>query len=82
MHGVQKPASDSGHTYAWCAETCLRSRAYLCTVCINLPQIQGISMHGVQKPVSDPRHTYAWGAETCLRSRAYLCMGCIDPPQI
>ena len=64
MHGVQKPASDSGHTYAWCAETCLRSRAYLCMGCIDPPQIQGISMHGVHKRVPDSRLIFAWGAIT------------------
>ena len=82
MHGVQKRASDSGHIYARCAEPCLRSRAYLCTVCIILPLIQGIFMHGVQNHASDSRHIYARGAETCLRFRAYLCTVCRTLPQI
>ena len=51
MPGVHKLASDSGHTYAWCAETRLRFGTYLCMVCINPPQIQGILMYGVHKYV-------------------------------
>jgi len=82
MPRVQKLALDSGHIYAQGAETCLRFRAYLCTGCRNMPQIQGISMHGMQKHASDSGHIYAQGAETCLRFRAYLCPVCIDVPQI
>ena len=59
MHGVHKLASDSGHTYAWGAETCLRFRTYLCIGCRNMPQIRDILMHGVQKLASDSGHTYA-----------------------
>ena len=81
MHGVQKPASDSGQTNAWGAETCLRFRADLCMECRNPPQVQGIFMHGVQKRAPSSGHIYAWGAETCLRFRADLCMGCRNPPQ-
>ena len=62
MHGGQKRASDSGHTYARGAETCLRFRAYLCTGCRNPPQIQGMFMHGGQKHASDSGHTSARGA--------------------
>ena len=82
MHGVQKRASDSGHTYAWGAETCLRFRAYLCTGCRNLSEIQGKSMHGVQKLASDSGHIYAWGAEIRLTFKAYFCTGCINVTQI
>ena len=82
MHGVQKPASDSGHNYAGGAETCPRFMADLCRGCRNMPQIQDISMHGVQKRASVSGHTYARGAETRLSFRAYLCMGCINVPQI
>ena len=82
MHGVQKPASDLGHTYARCAETRPRFKAYLCTVCRNPPQIQGIFMHGVQKPASDSGHIYARCAETRLRFRTHLCTVCRNPPQI
>ena len=49
MHGGQKRASDSGHTYARGAETCLRFRGCLCTVGRNMPQIQGILLHGVHR---------------------------------
>ena len=58
MHGVQKRASDSGHIYAWGAETCLRFRAYLCMGCRNPPQFQGILMHGVHKLASDSGQTF------------------------
>ena len=71
MHGVQKPASDSGHIYARCAETHLRFR----------PQIQDTFMHGVQKLASDSGHIYARCAETRLRFMTYLCTVCINLPQ-
>jgi hypothetical protein len=64
MHRVQKPASDSGDIYAQSAETRLRSRAHLCTVCRDLTQIRGTFMPGVQKPAPDPRDIYAPCAET------------------
>lgn len=46
---------DSGQSYAQGAETCLRFRTYLCTVCRNLPQIQGTFMHGVHNLPPDSR---------------------------
>ena len=81
MHSGQKPDSNPRDIYARGAETCLRSGAYLCTVCRNLPRIQGIFMHGVQKHASGSGHIYAWGAETCLRFGAYLCTVCRNSPQ-
>ena len=41
MPGVQEPDSDSRHTYAHGAETRLKTKAHLCTVCRDMTQIQG-----------------------------------------
>jgi hypothetical protein len=41
MHGVQKPDSDSRHTYAQRAETRPKTKAHLYTVCRDMNQIQG-----------------------------------------
>ncbi len=49
MHRVQKPAPDSGHTYARGGR--------------NVTQIQGTFMHGVQKYELDSRLIYAQCAE-------------------
>ena len=82
MHRGQKHASDSGHTYALGAETCLRFRGHLCTEGRDLTQIQGTLMHWVQKPDSDSRQTYARSAEIRLRFKGYLCPGCRNLTQI
>jgi hypothetical protein len=53
MLGVQKHASDSGHIYAWGAETRLRFGADLCMGCRNVPRIQGRLLHGVHNVPPD-----------------------------
>ena len=54
----QKRAPDPGQTYARGAETCLRFRADFCTVCIDVPQIQGRLLHRVHRRVPDSGQTF------------------------